>query len=161
MLKLYLSMSAVVAKGSPVWFCAKSRYCSRLGLPLTQPQWLPLNALKQTQRTKKKYLTRVQEHFKKLIKVRTSVADPWHFGTDPDPQILIPLTNCSGFGSDSGSGSGSCYFRQWSSRWKKNLFCLLLFEATFTSFFKDTVKKSQRGYKTVGIKVFLIIFALW
>jgi hypothetical protein len=38
------------------------------------------------------------------------------------------------------------------------LFCLLLFEGTFTSFFK--YKKSKRSHKTVGIKVFLTIFAL-
>jgi hypothetical protein len=36
-------------------------------------------------------------------------------------------------------------------------FCLLLFEGTFTSFFKD--KKSKRSHKAVGIKVFLTIFA--
>jgi hypothetical protein len=37
-------------------------------------------------------------------------------------------------------------------------FCLFLFEAIFTSFFKD--KKSQRNdSKTVRIKVFLTIFA--
>ncbi len=36
-------------------------------------------------------------------------------------------------------------------------FCLLLFEGTFTSFFKD--KKSKRSHKTVGINVFLTIFA--
>jgi hypothetical protein len=35
-------------------------------------------------------------------------------------------------------------------------FCLL-FEGIFTSFFKD--KKSKRSHKTVGIKVFLTIFA--
>ncbi len=35
------------------------------------------------------------------------------------------------------------------------LFCLLLFEGTFTSFFKD--KKSNKSHKTVGIKVFLTI----
>jgi hypothetical protein len=43
---------------------------------------------------------------------------------------------------------------------KKNFskfFFLLLVEGTFTSFFKD--KKSQRSHKTVGIKVFLTIFA--
>ncbi len=39
----------------------------------------------------------------------------------------------------------------------KKFFCLLLFEGTFTSFFKD--KKSKRSHKTIGIKVFLIIFA--
>jgi hypothetical protein len=38
-----------------------------------------------------------------------------------------------------------------------NFFCLLLFEATFTSCFKD--KKSKRSHKIVGIKVFLTIFA--
>jgi hypothetical protein len=32
-------------------------------------------------------------------------------------------------------------------------FCLLLFDGTFTSFFK----KSKRSHKTVGIKVFLTI----
>jgi hypothetical protein len=32
-------------------------------------------------------------------------------------------------------------------------FFLLLFEGTFTSFFKD--KKNKRSHKTVGIKVFL------
>jgi hypothetical protein len=36
-------------------------------------------------------------------------------------------------------------------------FCLLLFEGTFTSFFKD--KKSKRNHKTVGIEVFYTIFA--
>jgi hypothetical protein len=36
-------------------------------------------------------------------------------------------------------------------------FCLLLFEGTFTSFFKD--KKSKKSLKAVGIKVFLTIFA--
>ncbi len=43
----------------------------------------------------------------------------------------------------------------------KKFFCLLLFEGTFTSFFKD--KKSKRSYshKTVGIKVFPTIFACW
>jgi hypothetical protein len=37
-----------------------------------------------------------------------------------------------------------------------NFFCLLLFEGTFISFFKD--KKSKKGHKIVGIKVFLTIF---
>jgi hypothetical protein len=40
---------------------------------------------------------------------------------------------------------------------KKMFFCLLLFEGTITSFFKD--KKSKRSHKTVGVKVFLTIFA--
>jgi hypothetical protein len=40
---------------------------------------------------------------------------------------------------------------------KKKFFCLLLFGGTLTSFFKD--KKSKGSHKTVGMKVFLIIFA--
>jgi len=39
----------------------------------------------------------------------------------------------------------------------KKFFCILLFEGTFTSFFKD--KKSERSHKTVEIKIFLTIFA--
>jgi hypothetical protein len=40
---------------------------------------------------------------------------------------------------------------------KKKFFCILLFEGTFISFFKD--KKSKRSHKTAEIKVFLTIFA--
>jgi hypothetical protein len=39
----------------------------------------------------------------------------------------------------------------------KKFSCILLFEGTFTSFFKD--KKSKRSHKTVEIKVFLTMFA--
>ncbi len=35
--------------------------------------------------------------------------------------------------------------------------CLLLFEGTYTSLYKD--KKSKRSHKTVGIKVFLTIIS--
>jgi hypothetical protein len=40
---------------------------------------------------------------------------------------------------------------------KKKFFSLLLFEGTFTLFFKD--KKSKRRHKRLHIKVFLTIFA--
>ncbi len=40
---------------------------------------------------------------------------------------------------------------------KKKVFLLITFCCTFTSFLKD--KKSKRSHKTVGIKVFLTIFA--
>jgi hypothetical protein len=39
----------------------------------------------------------------------------------------------------------------------KRFSCLLLFEGTFTSFFKE--KKLKRSHKTGGIKVFLSIIA--
>ncbi len=42
-----------------------------------------------------------------------SVADPWHFRVEPDPDPRIhALTN----GSGPDPGSGSCYFRHWPSR---------------------------------------------
>jgi hypothetical protein len=59
---------------------------------------------------------------------------------DPDPAIFV---------SDLKDASKKLIFLQ-------KFFCLLLFEGTFTSFFKD--KKSKRSHKTVGIKVFLLFF---
>jgi hypothetical protein len=63
----------------------------------------------------------------------------------------LPLTNGSGF------GSGSFYFRQRPSIWQilfflfKSFFCLLLFQASFTSFFKDkkVIQKSQSSRNQV------------
>jgi hypothetical protein len=84
-----------------------------------------------------------------LVWIRTRI---WICGS-------MPLTYGSGF------GSGSCYFRHWLTRsrqktnFKKKFFCLLLFEGTFASFFKD--KKSKISLKAVGIKVFLPIYAWW
>ncbi len=68
----------------------------------------------------------------------------------------MPLTN--------GSGSGSCYFRHWPSRGqqktnKKKVFLHITFWRYIYIIFKD--KKSKRSHKTVGIKVFLTIFASW
>jgi hypothetical protein len=60
-------------------------------------------------------------------------ADP---DADPDPSIfIIDIKN----------------------KFKKKFFCIVLFEGTFRSFFKE--KKSKRSHKTVEIKVFLAIFA--
>ncbi len=42
-------------------------------------------------------------------RLASSVTDPWHFGTDPVPRIRASDLN-------NGSGSGSCYSRQWPSR---------------------------------------------
>jgi hypothetical protein len=43
------------------------------------------------------------------------VADLWHIGTDPDPRIR---TSDKRIRIQSGTVSGSCYFRQWPSRWQ-------------------------------------------
>jgi hypothetical protein len=58
---------------------------------------------------------------------------------DPDPAIFV------------------IYPQNANGKLLKKFFCLLLFEGTFTSFFKD--KKSKRSHKQIGIKVFLTIFA--
>ncbi len=42
-------------------------------------------------------------------------------------------------------------------KFKKKFSCILLFEGTFTSFFKE--KKLERSHRTVEIKVFLTVFA--
>ncbi len=68
--------------------------------------------------------------------VLISVADPWHLDVDPDPAILfIDL-------QDANKKLIKIFF-----------FCILLFEGTVTSFFKD--KKPKGRHKTVEIKVFL------
>jgi hypothetical protein len=61
--------------------------------------------------------------------------------SDPDPSVfIIDLQDAN------------------KNQLKKKLFCILLFEGTFTSFFKD--KKSKRSpTKAVEIEVFLTIFA--
>jgi hypothetical protein len=65
----------------------------------------------------------------------------------------IPLTN----GSGSGCGSGSFYFHHWPPRSQQKtnffykFFCILLFEGTFTSFFKDKKsKKNSQNSKNQG-----------
>ncbi len=81
----------------------------------------------------------------------SSVADPWHFGVDPDPrihasdwwiQIRIRIRildpDPSIFVTDLPDASKKVIFLH-------NFFCLWLFEATFTSFFKD--KNSKRVIK--------------
>jgi hypothetical protein len=57
---------------------------------------------------------------------------------------------------DQDPGSGSCYFRHWPLRCQQktnflhNFFCLLLFEATFTSFFKDKKSKESQNSRNQG-----------
>ncbi len=110
------------------------------------------------------------------------LADPWHFGVDPDPDPRSqPLTNGSGFRSGFGSGlgsgfgsgpgsrfgSGSFYFRHWPSRrqqkliFMKRFFCLLHFEGTFTSFFKYKKSKSEFTKQEESRFFFLFLLDDW
>jgi hypothetical protein len=82
-----------------------------------------------------------------------SVPGPWHFGMDPCTVRIriswsVPLT--------SGSGWGSCSFRQWPSRCHL-CFAYSFLKVIFTSLFKD--KKVIKSHKTVEIKIFLHFFA--
>ncbi len=96
-----------------------------------------------------------------MLQITASVVDPWHFGTDPDPRIRA---------------SG-----QWIRiRLRILLFSSLTFKALTENLFLfkisayyflkvhlqyilflglKLIKKAQN--KTVGIKVFLTIFAWW
>ncbi len=62
---------------------------------------------------------------------------------------FMPLTN--------GSGSGSCYFRHWSLRCQLKtyyFFCLLLFEGTFKTFFKDKNQKESQNSTNQGFSYY-------
>ncbi len=59
---------------------------------------------------------------------------------DPDPALFV---------TDLQDANKKLFFSKF--------FCLLLFEGTFISFFKD--KRSSGSHKTAGIMVFLTIFA--
>ncbi len=72
---------------------------------------------------------------------------------DPDPD---PRIHASDLDPDSDPDPAIFVIDLQNGNNKKLFFCLLLFEGTFTSFSKIKVKKS---HKTLGIKVFLTIFA--
>jgi hypothetical protein len=68
----------------------------------------------------------------------------------------VPLTN----------RSGSCYFRQWPSRWRQtknsNLFCFLLFEAPLTSVFKEKSRhKESQNSRNQGFYYFFCLMIEW
>jgi hypothetical protein len=102
-----------------------------------------------------------KSHYELILSGSYKCCGSMTFGVDPDPDRgSMSLTSRSG----SECGSGSCYFHHKPSRrhqkiiiFLKKFFCILLFEGTFTSFFKD--KRSKRSHIIVEIKVFLTIFA--
>jgi hypothetical protein len=75
--------------------------------------------------------------------------------TDPVPYLLTPEKNDRArvdlvqYSNKFVSAPAPTFF-------DKKVSCLLLFEVTFLSFYKD--KKSRRSHKRVGIKVFLTVF---
>ncbi len=71
---------------------------------------------------------RSEQRLGRLNFVDSSVLDPWHFGTDPEPWIRTLDYRY-----------GSCSFRQC------QLFCSLLSLCTFTLFAKKKVLKSQNS----------------
>jgi hypothetical protein len=79
---------------------------------------------------------------------KSSVADPCHFGVDPDPDPSLWLMD-----PDPDSDPDPALFvidlQDVSKKliFEHNFFCLLLFEATFTSFFKDKKSKRVTNYK--------------
>ncbi len=91
-----------------------------------------------------------------ILLFRSSVADPWNFGMDPDPGIhafdkwiRIRLLLFS-----------SLTFKTHQKTTLKKVFLLITFEGTFLHHF--SMKKSKKkSHETVGMKVFLTIFAWW
>ncbi len=88
---------------------------------------------------------------------QTSVVDPWHFGTGPDPRIRTKDIQIR-------IRIWILLFWLWLTRCQQKkvffqVFLLITFWSTFTSVFKD--KKSKRHYKIVEVKVFLTFLAWW
>jgi hypothetical protein len=80
-----------------------------------------------------------------------TLGDPWHFGADPDPRIRISdwwirirILLFSSVTFKMATKTKFIFKALW----------LLLYEGTFTSFFKD--KKSKRSQKTVGIRFYIL-----
>ncbi len=82
-----------------------------------------------------------------VLKAKTSVADPWHFGVDPDP--------------DSDPGSGSFYFRHWPSRCQQRtnfltqVFLLMTFWSYIYIIFKDKIHKESQNSRNQGFSCYL------
>ncbi len=83
----------------------------------------------------------------------TSVADPWHFfDRDSDLRIrTVPLTN------GSGSGSGSCYFRQKPSFkiFFFKVFLLIAFWSYINIIFQRWSHKKSRNSRNLSFSIFV------
>ncbi len=91
-------------------------------------------------------------HFTHVGRLQSSVADPvtfWYGSGSVDPYLWLPDLY-----SDSDPAPDPATFVTDLQDGKKK-FCLLLFNATFRSFFKN--KTSYRSHKTVGSDVFLFL----
>ncbi len=101
--------------------------------------------------------------FRIVYEIQKNIGNIRNFEIRNFVNTLIRIRICGSMPLTNGSGSGSFYFHHWPSRCQqkknffKKLFCIVLFEGTFTSFFKGN--KSKRSHKTVEIKVFHTIFA--
>ncbi len=95
-----------------------------------------------------------------LVFVFFSVADPWHFGVDPDPDPRIHASNwwiriririldpdLAIFDIELQDASKKLIFLH-------NIFWLLLFEATFTPFFKDKKSKKSQNSRNQGFSYY-------
>ncbi len=100
------------------------------------------------------------DHIRKIYgNIKISVADPWHFGVDPDRSMH--LTNVSGCGY--GSGCGSFYFHHWPSRCqqttnKKKVFLHITFWRYFYIIFQRLkVKKKSQNSRNKGFSYYLCL----
>ncbi len=84
-----------------------------------------------------------------------SVADPWHFGVDPDPLIYA----CLRLMDPDLVPDSSIFVINLQDENKKLIFKKVYFLKEHLHHFSKI--KSKRSHKTVGIKVFLNIFAWW
>ncbi len=75
---------------------------------------------------------------------KSSVADPWHFGVDPDPGSM-PLTN----------GSGSCYFRHWPWRCQQNFSGYYFLKVHLHHFSKIKSQKESQNSRYQGFSYYL------
>jgi hypothetical protein len=141
---LWAGLSAVCGLTASAWsrrrrFCSRKEaeregFCGVTGFRRSSPL-LPLPSRESTSSSGSPSLQNNGCEFMKFW-CGSGSADPYPWLIDPDPECYFPVT---------------FFFLIF-------LLITVLFEGTFTSFFKD--KKSYRSRKTVGINVFITVFCL-